>query len=405
MLVVLPAALQLGCGESAVKIRLLFPDGQALEATRRVEVVAMLSTVDVSCATVLGRRADELSPEPVSSVEITLPASADPVLPALPMKDLVIAAVALDSSLRVTYAGCTHVEAEPGETVEVDITLVACPSGNCTGCTVTSDCPSNLDCVSNACRCVENGRCPGCCKADVCYPGTTIGLCGRDGAACSTCTTPSTCSTASCSSGACQLTPKTDSTSCSGGRCHQGECCTQCWDGQSCVSGTTVTTCGSGGAVCKDCTQIQPCMEPICTGLTCTVGGYLPPGSPCPGGKCTSLGQCCPGCISGVSCKTGKTATYCGNSGESCEICPVPTGSECLNPTCPTGSCTTTPKPDGTVCTNGRCFLGDCCDGCWDPTSQVCYQVSDDYCGKEGGPCTDCTQLVPPLSCSDGTCQ
>ncbi|MEZ4286765.1 MAG: hypothetical protein R3A47_01170 [Polyangiales bacterium] len=48
------------------------------------------------------------------------------------------------------------------------------------------------------------------------------------------------------------------------------ECCTGCWDGvDTCETGTTLTVCGGGGALCASCDGGNECMSYACTDNAC----------------------------------------------------------------------------------------------------------------------------------------
>lgn len=49
------------------------------------------------------------------------------------------------------------------------------------------------------------------------------------------------------------------------GVCHDGACCTGCWNGSACVGGGDATACGSGGGACVAC----PCVGDTCTDGAC----------------------------------------------------------------------------------------------------------------------------------------
>jgi hypothetical protein len=392
------------CGDSSLSIRVIFPDQAALQQARQLELVAVDNAGGgARCAEILGRRADQVS-DAVAKRTIELPADADAlVIPDFPLQHLTLGAVALDSTQQIAYAGCTEVAARPGDNVDVELILVACPGGNCRGCTVDKPCPAGLDCDGGVCRCLQNGSCKGCCEDNACLAGTATSSCGKGGQACDDCSTNNSCVVASCTDGTCQQTPRSDEDSCDGGICRGGSCCTGCWDGASCNAGSSPTACGDGGAACQDCSSSEPCRTGTCVAGKCLTGGNLPDGSPCPGGTCKS-GQCCTGCWSNLTCRGGTSLSYCGTGGASCTTCNPPSLQACEQASCATGTCTAANKADGVSCTGGKCFQGTCCTGCWDATSQVCRPGNtDDYCGDEGSSCTDCTK-IPATSCGNGTC-
>lgn len=396
------AVLLASCGDSSLSIRVVFPDEQALQQARQLELVAVADTGGSSCARILGRRVSQVDGVVARQV-ISLPADKQAlVLPDLPMDRMGIGAVVLDSSLEVTHAGCAAVQAEPGDTVEVTLALVPCPAGACTGCTDTSDCASGLACVANVCRC-QSSACTGCCDNNVCYPGTTTARCGKEGGACQACPTGA-CANAACVAGSCQGAVSPDGTSCSGGVCRSGQCCSGCWDGSACQSGTTATDCGARGEICEDCSVAQPCKQGLCLSGQCYAVTNLPDGSACAGGICRS-GTCCTGCWDGSLCRPGTTLTQCGTGGVACAPCSPPNLGGCQVASCATGSCQTANAPDGSSCQSGKCYQGLCCTGCWDAASQVCRPGStDDYCGTGGTACADCTQIAG-AKCENKSCK
>ena len=52
---------------------------------------------------------------------------------------------------------------------------------------------------------------------------------------------------------------------CTDGICRRGACCDGCWNGESCEPGSSVSACGSGGALCAPCV----CPSAVCSGRTC----------------------------------------------------------------------------------------------------------------------------------------
>ncbi len=142
--------------------------------------------------------------------------------------------------------------------------------------------------------------CTGCWDtgSQACNTGNTTASCGVSGNACQKCTAPNDCKTASCSAGgACGTSNKPNLTACTAnslkGQCYTGKCCTTCYNGSKCVSGTGYM-CGTGGGNCVNCSQLGA--------GTCTAG------------VCT-----CSGCLnkSGVIdvCHTGTANKNCGSSG------------------------------------------------------------------------------------------
>jgi len=397
------AGLITSCGDSSLSIRVVFPDEQALQQARQLELVAIEDTDGSSCAKILGKRVSQVDGA-VTKLVISLPADNQAlVLPDLPMDRIGIGAVVLDSSLKVTHAGCATVQAAPGDAVEVTLALVPCPTGACTGCTDTSDCASGLSCVANVCRCQESSDCTGCCDNNVCYPGTSSARCGKGGGTCQACPTGE-CANAACVAGSCQVAALPDGSSCSGGVCRGGQCCSGCWDGSTCQSGKTATACGTRGASCEDCSAAKPCKQGTCLDGQCYALTNLPDGSACAGGTCKS-GACCTGCWAASVCRPGTTLTQCGTGGVSCAVCSPPNLAACQVGSCASGTCQAVNAADGSSCQSGKCHQGVCCTGCWDAASLVCRPGNtDDYCGSGGTACSDCTQ-VAGASCQESSCK
>ena len=152
--------------------------------------------------------------------------------------------------------------------------------------------------------------------------------------------------------------------------------CAGCWQGTTCLAGTTNTACGMNGVICVDCTASgQICLNrqcvslsptptttitptpvtPFCrwtcdtwpcsSSLTCDCG----PNADCSGGSCIILdrnqgdcdGDC--NCRGSLVCYQRDGTDYCCNVGEiwdgSCTtpITPIPTPTPTVNPACPAG--------------------------------------------------------------------
>jgi len=143
-----------------------------------------------------------------------------------------------------------------------------CVSGQC-HCGQTGPlCDNGLNCYQGSCTCLVGlgSLCTGCCKSGTCEPGTSTSACGVGSVNCSTCLT-AICRQATCSGGICGQTNLPDGTDCVQtipGVCHLGSCCTGCWNGSSCLSGTASSACGQYGATCKKCIFIQKCVGGNC---------------------------------------------------------------------------------------------------------------------------------------------
>jgi len=145
-----------------------------------------------------------------------------------------------------------------------------CEGGNC-HCGATGPmCDNDLNCYKGACTCLVGfgSLCQGCCKSGVCEPGTEPAACGTGSVSCSVCPI-AVCRQSTCTQGQCGQNNVPNGTNCSlpglPGVCYSGGCCTGCWDGNSCESGTSILVCGKYGAPCKSCNPITPnCISGLC---------------------------------------------------------------------------------------------------------------------------------------------
>ncbi|MCA9673312.1 MAG: putative metal-binding motif-containing protein [Myxococcales bacterium] len=287
-----------------------------------------------------------------------------------------------------------------------------CTNRQCT-CGGGPACGAGLNCVNGQCRCIQNGRCNGCCQGNTCVAGTAVSACGRNGNTCNNCDDSNECTSNQCqSNGTCNNPNLTPTTQCQGGngRCLNGACCTTCRSGGNCQPGTTNGACGANlnGGNCGTCSAPSTCQSASCGSGTCQLTDANE-GNACNSGAGTCRqGNCCQGsnCWNGSNCVSGTAVTQCGASGGSCITCP--TGTECQNPTCNSGTCGLTNVSNGTPgsCSsgNGTCWGGACCSGnnCW--TGSMCQngQSSNNRCGSAGESCVDCT--ATGRTCSSGSC-
>lgn len=150
-----------------------------------------------------------------------------------------------------------------------------CENGNCHCDHNKPICLNGLSCVNAKCVCVSgaNSLCLGCCEGSTqCAPGNTISACGAQPNQCSVCSTSNPCLTPICSSltHTCTTAVKLNGTSCvtggTSGRCYSGGCCTGCWNAQtsSCLLGTSITACGTGGNACLTCAAGYICSAGKC---------------------------------------------------------------------------------------------------------------------------------------------
>jgi Putative metal-binding motif len=276
---------------------------------------------------------------------------------------------------------------------------VCTSAGNCTVANRSNGTPCTGGvCISGVC-------CPGCVSGgNTCRTGNTTSYCGTAGENCDTCSTTDPCKNPTCNSSAnCSTTNKADTTSCPNGRCFGGSCCTNCWNGSSCVGGTSTSACGDNGVNCVPCTDPGVCKHAVCPSGSCGSANDFNLTS-CSGGRCIS-GLCCSGCISGGNtCRTGNTTSYCGTAGENCDGCTVTPGT-CKVPTCNGTDCGQTNAGDTTSCTGGLCYGGSCCTGCW--TGSSCSGgTSTSACGDNGVNCASCADpgVCRHATCPSGSC-
>ncbi len=71
-----------------------------------------------------------------------------------------------------------------------------CVDGACR-CGAGAACPSGTECANGVCRCTA-ASCAGCCRDNLCYPGTTGSDCGAGGAACVVCPPQQVCEASAC---------------------------------------------------------------------------------------------------------------------------------------------------------------------------------------------------------------
>lgn len=127
-----------------------------------------------------------------------------------------------------------------------------CVGGKCVCGSTGGPCTNGLNCQSGSCKCVPNGRCPGCCKNNYCIPlgpSQSATLCGNKGQTCASCssTKKTVCQIVVCSSaGVCQASNLKDGIICDDkDSCsYNDKCATGICKGTkySCNDGLTCTT-------------------------------------------------------------------------------------------------------------------------------------------------------------------
>ena len=220
---------------------------------------------------------------------------------------------------------------------------------SCVTCATGASCNSSGLCVG--------GSCDGCRDAQgVCRAGTTRSNCGPSGGSCVVCGANQQCNSA----GQCVAVAQNDAGT---GSCSAASCPDGCCAGSSCITRTSASQCGSGGAACVACAMNQQCNGNGACQNTST-------------GSCTAA-NCSSGCCSGNTCVSPPTRAQCGKGGATCSACGL------------TQSCSST----------GRCSS---CTGCSDQLTGTCRAGTDpSACGKGGATCTACPT---GNSCGSGVC-
>lgn len=195
-----------------------------------------------------------------------------------------------------------------------------CLIGSCSNgaCSTTAALPGT-PCGGGTGKCANGACCKGCWDGVTCQLGTALGVCGKGGAACTSCSDTNDCSTDGCTAGVCthDAIP-----GCSDGKC--------------------------GGATPLDCNDKKPCTTDTCDPITGCVHTNAE-GIDCDDGNpCTQHDSCSAG-----ACKSGPEldcapSDECHDAG-ACE----PASGKCTNPA----------KKDGTKCTGGTCQGGKCVAG------------------------------------------
>lgn len=228
-------------------------------------------------------------------------------------------------------------------------------------------------------------NCDGCCDdTGRCVTGISLEACGAGGATCGVCPggqtcaelTPGTAFGGKCTSGATGGGTGGGSTGGGtgggstgggggatgggsgndGGTCNPTNCATGCCSATSvCITQTTPSRCGAGGAACSSCTMGNTCVSGACT--------------PCAG--CIDINT--------GACQGGTSDTQCGKAGGFCQACDTATGQTCQGGICfgGTGAC------------NASSCRG-CCNGnsCVLPAQYITAQCGQ---GAFGAACVGCS--------------
>jgi hypothetical protein len=266
----------------------------------------------------------------------------------------------------------------------------------------------------------DAASCPtGCCdSAGECITRTTEVQCGTSAQACGVCATGW-----SCVAGVCTPPPGGGTDGGCGPSTNPNGCCSSLGVEQP---GTAITSCGSGGGLCQDCTLYgYSCFDPDGTGpqlRSCRLSDGGTPGGGI-GSACTSASQCTSVPVTNTANRICKTQSTFGNL------------------TYPEGYCTRRCYADSHCGASGLCIYGigvfgegdniclqrcasdaECRSGygcvnfgttadplraCWviPPDGGTVYEIVDAgpgaNAGVMGGPCAADTQCEPP---ADGFC-
>lgn len=304
--------------------------------------------------------------------------------------------------------------------------------------------------------CHKGACCMGCWNGTACVDGSLVGECGGGGGDCLDCQQGlDQCKSATCAQGSCGTQPM-DGVACAGGVCHGGSCCTTCWNGTQCVAGSAASACGSGGAACADCGDVD-CVGGACAGCVpqCTgdCGGDTCGGScgTCPSNKfCNGSALCqCTGSTENTDALCGDGIDNDCNGKKDCADaacdgmrCAQTSGWFCKSNACIAGcrislasgsndagglivaAGTSNPAnpcqvcdpardeqgwssvPAGTGCktngSQGACtVMGMCCAGCIDELGRCRTGILLEVCGASGGACASCDDHNP---CTQDSC-
>ena len=321
------------------------------------------------------------------------------------------------------------------------------PDG-CGGACQTGACTSGLACQKGVCACSSTSCTKGCCKTNLCFPGTSDDHCGSGGTPCTNCLikglscgSSQTCISCTpscagkkcgapngcggiCSTGACPL-----GQTCSGGQCvcTAVSCPTGCCSlTHTCYPGTSAQACGSSGGLCNNCSAqgkqcyLKTCKVCSCSNKTCGASdgcggtcltGLCPTGQTCSQGICVCTPASCPTgcCSSSKTCYPGTSISACGTGGGLCANCSAQ-GKQCYLKTCKVcscsnkkcggpdgcgGTCASGTCPSGQTCSQGTCVCtaASCPTGCCNSNKTCSAGTSAGACGSGGGLCANCSAL------------
>ncbi|MDP1826462.1 MAG: hypothetical protein Q8L48_24550 [Archangium sp.] len=241
-------------------------------------------------------------------------------------------------------------------------------------------------------------NCDGCCDDTAsCFKGTSTEACGAGGASCSVCAGGQMCAkidqnaefggrctgtgvggggggatgggTGGGSTGGGTGGGATGGGSGNdGGTCNATSCANGCCTAAGvCITTTTPSRCGAGGATCSSCMMGNTCVSGTCT--------------PCTG--CIDINT--------GACQAGTSDTQCGKMGGFCQTCDSAAGQTCQGGTC----------FGGTTCNASTCM--GCCDGnnCMLPAMYTNAQCGQ---GAFGAACTTCLSGATCDALDAGAC-
>ena len=215
-----------------------------------------------------------------------------------------------------------------------------CANGQCAAPCVpycSGKCPGASDACGGTC---DDLSCSGCCSGTICYSGTSIMSCGKNGETCVNCLQlgNDTCTNGQCAG----VVPACGDGQCNGSetKCTCSDCgsCSGCCAGSTCAPGSSDNQCGKNGASCTNCTAS---------------------GKECQNNQCV----CAPNDHKG--CSGGKLYWYdsCNIQGSLADNCND--GNVCTDDSCSGFSCTHSNLPNGTSCGGGSaCQEGKCTPCC-----------------------------------------
>jgi hypothetical protein len=121
-------ALLVTCAESSLRVRVVFPNQQAITLSKSMVLYAVDPGAG-SCADVEGKSPEGLGSAVLTMVRLDLISSSgeDLSFPELPMRQMLVAALVYDKADQHLFSGCAEVNASPGDSAEVVIYLDCAP--------------------------------------------------------------------------------------------------------------------------------------------------------------------------------------------------------------------------------------------------------------------------------------